>query len=421
MSWYAIDAIDDALDASREFLFPFSLGRWARLALITLFVGGGGGGVNQLSNLQNVGQLPAAPTGPSVPADPAQPLPELGGLAVAIAVVVLLVALGFAFVGATFEFVFVDVIERDHVRVISPFGRQAGNGLRLLGFNLAVTVATLLPLAVAGYLAYFAGGPPGFNGFDALGTTALLAFAAVAVLWLVVSGLVTGLTRTLVVPVMVATGTGVLGGWGRLWPRLRDEWKQTLLYLLMHFFVGIGVGIVGLVLTLLGAIVVGIVGLVVGLAAAAVTHGGNVALGGGIGVLAGAAVAVPLFVVFVALPVGILTATYVRTYELASLAGFDSAFDLLGPYRPEMDDGPGGGDDVGGTGDDFDDGDGFGGVYGTPDDDESGGTNDRGVDDARDDEFGGDDDRFGGPDDSSDGGRGPGDRRTARRVGPSPR
>ena len=384
MSWYAVDAIDDALDASREFLFPFSLGRWARLALITLFVGGGGVG-GQVSNLRNVGQFPTGPSGPSpsIPTDPAPVTPELGGIAILIAAAVLLVFLALAIIGATFEFVFVDAIAEDHVRVLGPFRRQVGNGLRLLAFNVVVGFVTLAPLAVAGYLAYVAGGPAGFNGFDALGTGALIAFVAVAAAWLIVSGLVSGLTRTLVVPVMVATGAGVLGGWRRLWPRLRDEWKQTLVYLLMHFFVGIGVGLVSLLLLLFGGVVVGIVALVVGLAAAAVTHGGNPTLGVDVGLLAGGVTFVPLFFVLVALPVGILTTTYVRTYELASLAGFDRAFDLLGPYRPERRGGPGDGLGGGVTRDDGPD-DGFGGFV--PADDP---TDDRGE-------------------------SGPGDRRTAR-------
>lgn len=349
MSWYAVDAIDDALDASRGFLFPFSLGRWARLALITLFVGGGGVG-GQVSNLQNVGQFPTGPTGPSVPTDPVSTLPELGGLALLIIAVGLLVGFALALVSTTFEFVFVDVIGRDRVRVLRPFARQVGNGLRLLVFNIVVGLVTLAPFAVAGYLLLFAGGPPGFNGFDALldffgsvGTAATAAVVAVAALWLFLSGLVVGLTRTLVVPVMVATGTGVLGGWGRLWPRLRAEWKQTLVYLVTHFFVGIGVGLVGFLLLLFGAVVVGIVALVVGLAVAAATHGGNALLGLDVGLLAGAVVFVPLFLLFAFFPVSVLTTTYVRTYELAAVAGFDRAFDLLGPYRAARRDRPGGG------------------------------------------------------------------------------
>jgi len=32
MSWHAVDAVDDAVEATRRFLFPFSLVRWTKLA-----------------------------------------------------------------------------------------------------------------------------------------------------------------------------------------------------------------------------------------------------------------------------------------------------------------------------------------------------------------------------------------------------
>ena len=37
MSLYAVDAIDDALSATRSFLWPFDRGRWLRLALVVFF------------------------------------------------------------------------------------------------------------------------------------------------------------------------------------------------------------------------------------------------------------------------------------------------------------------------------------------------------------------------------------------------
>ena len=40
MSWHAVDAVDDAVEATRRFLFPFSLVRWAKLAFLVLLMGG---------------------------------------------------------------------------------------------------------------------------------------------------------------------------------------------------------------------------------------------------------------------------------------------------------------------------------------------------------------------------------------------
>jgi hypothetical protein len=39
MSWYAVDALDEAFAETRDLLLPFELGTWLRLAVITAFAG----------------------------------------------------------------------------------------------------------------------------------------------------------------------------------------------------------------------------------------------------------------------------------------------------------------------------------------------------------------------------------------------
>ena len=86
---YAFDDIDDAIDATRAFLWPFDLGRWAKLALVLFFLGGTGGSFNPFGyNFGGTGggpQPPGEPGGPGVPPDV---LPEIGGpeLAVILAI-----------------------------------------------------------------------------------------------------------------------------------------------------------------------------------------------------------------------------------------------------------------------------------------------------------------------------------------------
>ena len=41
MGWHSVDAVDDAVEVTRRFLFPFGLVRWAKLALLVLLMGGG--------------------------------------------------------------------------------------------------------------------------------------------------------------------------------------------------------------------------------------------------------------------------------------------------------------------------------------------------------------------------------------------
>lgn len=54
MTWYAVSAIDDALEATWEFLFPVRGWRWLKLAVVVFFLGGVGGGFNVPSSTRNV-------------------------------------------------------------------------------------------------------------------------------------------------------------------------------------------------------------------------------------------------------------------------------------------------------------------------------------------------------------------------------
>ncbi|QLG26339.1 hypothetical protein HUG10_01735 [Halorarum halophilum] len=383
MSWYAVDAIDDALDATKAFLFPFSLGRWARLALITLFIGGGGGaGVQNTFQFANsAGQYTGSGGGPGRSSGGSFALaplfgdggsPALGTLAqvgppgpgglpfalgfvglLAVAALLLLVLL-FTIATPVLQFVFVEAIATDDVRVRGPFKRNFWKGIRLLVFQIAVSVVFAIPIVAVGAAAFFyAEAGPSSN----LNVPLIVGAVVLFILWVLLFAVVMGLTTQFVVPVMWVDDSGVLAGWSRVWSLVASEKTQTVVYLLMHLLVGIGVSLVTGLLTLVGLIPVGIVAVAVGLAAGAIV-GGTVAtnLGVGVGVVAGLAVGLPLYFVFVFLPLNVLTQTYLRTYQLASLAGFDSRYDTLGPYREDDGDGgnatdaPGGGTGGGGVG-----------------------------------------------------------------------
>ncbi|MFC7068131.1 DUF7544 domain-containing protein [Halobaculum lipolyticum] len=387
MSWHGVDAVDDAIDATRGFLFPVRLGRWARMAVVTLFAGGSSTG-QVANNAANAGTrlagtagsngavgaagaaaslllaLPAlaVAAGPSLPAGlagavplqslPSPPVGALGAVGFLVVAVVLLVGLGLFLVTPAFEFVLVDGIARDELRILRDVRAHFVNGLRLLGFRIGTVAAFVVPPAAVAAAAVLSGVDTSSLASRPL---VLVALGLAVLAYLIVFAFVWRFTVEFVVPAMVADGGGVIDGWRRVWPLLRGQAKQTVVYLVMHFLVGIGVSIVGFVLLLFGLLLVGVVAGVVGLAVGALAGGtGGTELGVGLGVLAGVVVGVPLFVLAVAFPVGILTLTFRRSYELAALGRFSEGLDLLGRYRN------GGGEDVaaalgGGHGDDDDD------------------------------------------------------------------
>lgn len=253
MSWYAIDSVSDAFDESKSLLFPFDLKRWLVLAVITFFVGGASApSFNQSFDAPaQGGEMPGFPAGGPV-GDDIWVLVGLLLLAVLAVVVVLLV------VGAIMEFVFVDVLRSRNVRIRGLFGARTGPGLRLLGFRLALLLVGLfLVLLVAA---------PIYAGVVLAMPVTLLALVVLLPLAIVVGialGVVHDFTTAFVVPLVCERGGGIVATWrSTLWPAVKAEWQQFLLYIVLKwglslvvgFVVGIGLAIVFLpIIILVGA------------------------------------------------------------------------------------------------------------------------------------------------------------------------
>ncbi|MDR5672005.1 putative membrane protein [Halalkaliarchaeum sp. AArc-CO] len=340
MPWYAIDAVDDAIDATRRFLFPFSLVRWVKLAVIVLFIGGGSSASNA-SNVPSAGGEFTLPTGfpadgaapPNGAAPPGDPFltPEL---VIAVAAGIVLLAVLLSIVSTVLEFVFYDALRTNDVLLWGPFKRRFLQGIRLILFQIGVTVLVFAPVALAGYGLYVA--DPAVPSRLAVFVLAGLGLVGVFLLWL----LVLTFTDDFVVPIMVLEDETVLGAWSRFWPTLKGEWVQFLVYLVVYLLLAIGIGIGQSIVTLvLAGIVVAlgaiaglvIVGLLGGLAAAVESVVGLALLG-----------LLVLFVILalavVILPIRILVVTYMTTYQLAVLGGANRSFMLLpGSVLPDPD------------------------------------------------------------------------------------
>ncbi|WP_224268492.1 DUF7544 domain-containing protein [Haloprofundus salinisoli] len=371
MPWYAIDSIDDAIDSTRRFLFPFSLGRWLRLAVIVFFLGAlsTGGTPPNFGGFGNAGDTPTQPQ-PTPSPDPTTGVDPgtLGQIALLVAglfVLLVVLALLFGLVGDVMRFVFLDALRTDDVRIRGPFRRRLGKGVRLFAFKLLLTLAVNVPI-IAGVLLFvlaFAapellsgvGVAPGIvTGLGAIGFVAVFALLAVVS---IVLGLVVGLTNTFVTAVMLVDDVGVVEGWRRFWPTLRGEWKQYLVYLVMRAILGIGVGIVTSIVVAIPGLVIGAITVVVVIAIVSVfgaTLSPATVVLGGLTLLAA-------FVAFliVALPVGIVVQTYFRMYELIVLGRSNPSFALVTIPDDDSDEN---------TGDEFGGGDGPGGPGGVGDD-----------------------------------------------------
>lgn len=341
MTWYAVESVDEAIDATRSFLFPVEAAKWLRLALIAFFVGVGGSGASLISNSVSVpANMPAEPA-PQQPT-PVPPEPSLGALPVdpitiaAIIGAVVLLVLALTLLSETLRLVLYDALRTDTVRIRGPARRRFGQAVRLFGFKLAVNVAFALPFVVIGAAIVL-------TGVD-IGRTALIAgalLAAVVVpLSVIASLLIVRITNEFVTPIMVLTDSGVLAGWRRFWPVLRNDLAQFGVYVVVHFLLllAVSIGQSIIMVVLLG--IIGTVGLLVGMLVVLGVFGGlHAAFASTLGAVAiGVIVLLAVLVaVVVSLPIKIVVLTYVFNYELSVLGAADEDLRLL-PERDGSDD-----------------------------------------------------------------------------------
>ncbi|GAA0276731.1 DUF7544 domain-containing protein [Halobacterium noricense] len=299
MSWYAVESLDEALAETRSLLVPVDVGVWVRLAVITLLAG--------LTPPQTPTISVDVPPQAIVEYGDAFTQPQFVAAALSLLAIAVVVVLLFAVIGAVMEFVLVDALRSQEVRVLAPFRQRLGSGLRLFGFRILVTVAVLLALAAVVAPVILAASAETPLPLLALVVTVPLLFVVAPV-----AALVSEFTTAFVVPLMAEHGDGVLDGWRRLWPTLRAEWREFAVYVLVKIVLLLGAGVV---FSLAGAIVAVPVGIAVFGATLTPVALVAVAIAALVGVVLLAAVSVPVV-------------TALRYHSLCTLAASEAEFTL---------------------------------------------------------------------------------------------
>jgi len=354
MSWYAVEAVDDAVETTRRFLFPFGLVRWAKLALLVLLMGGGA----------NAGvSIPAAPdarlggvpgffggrgagteAGSAAEFDPGVSALLAGTLGdwqiVALAAVTVGALVGLSVVSLSLRLVFYDALRTNRVRLWRPFLERLRQAVGLFAASAVLWLIAAAPIALAVVGGIAAEGSTGWEPVDSFAaavgslsvgaTVAAGLFGAVVVL---LATLALRLTYEFVVPAMVVEGTGVAAGWRRVWHAVRGRWTEVFVYLAVHLFVGIGTAIVeGVAFVIVGSAIAVVAGSALLLAAVPLGGlGALVATTAGAVTVAVVAIAAVVTVVAVTLPVSVVTRSYLIAYEVTTLGGIDPELALLHP------------------------------------------------------------------------------------------
>ncbi|WP_049980905.1 DUF7544 domain-containing protein [Halolamina rubra] len=329
MTLYALQDIDDAIAATRAFLWPFDLGRWVKLAFVAFFLGGTGG----VNPFQFSGSPQGTPTGPTDPGGAPNFRAMIDAISTtewlligAVVGAILLIGLAFAFVGAVMEFVFVESLRRERVAIREYWRGWWWQGGRLFGFRLVVGLLSLLLAggAIVAAVWPLLTGTPGFS--------LPLLFVAIGVAFVVaiVGSLVNGFTTQFVVPVMIAENHNVLAAWRRFWPTLTGQWKQYLAYVVLRFVLAIAVAVVVGVISFVAALVLAIPFVMVGLIGAAALGAAPMV---GWGIILFAVALFVLTLIALSLLVAVPVQTYLRYYALLVLGDTEEAFDLVADRR----------------------------------------------------------------------------------------
>ncbi|KDE59829.1 hypothetical protein EL22_16750 [Halostagnicola sp. A56] len=260
---YAVDDLSDAIDATREFLTPISLGLVLKLALIVFFVsslGFSGPGVpvtdpgmvaddptqtgTQGESQESIQELYEEETGEEFPVDQV--------IAVALVFVAILFGIGliYLFIQAILEFVFIESLRSEEVHVRRYFLENVGRGFRLFVFRV---VLNAIPVAIAGGLLYYQ-----FTGGDVLdqltGATLWGALAA-GIVFVLAYSIILGFTAKFVAPIMLLEDRGVLSAWSRFWATFKANWAEYVVYLVLAW-------IIMLVITITAWFVIAIAGFI---------------------------------------------------------------------------------------------------------------------------------------------------------------
>lgn len=261
MTIYAVDNIDDAVTATREFLLPFTVIRWLKLSLVVFLIGAG-------TNVPTSG-FNAPSSGGQLPSEQ---LPDAGlptalsdGVLIFAGLVlisIVLIALVWEFISSTMEFIFVESLRQGDVTIQRYWSDRWRQGVRLLAFRIAIVVP--LVLLFIGWIAIFltplimGGSPPVTYEIGVLLGLPLLLLAGLTV------ALIGGFTTLFVVPIMILEDSGVLAGWKRLWPSIKAEWIQYLAYAFFHVIMAFALGMLAALVSVVILFVVLLVFLVFG-------------------------------------------------------------------------------------------------------------------------------------------------------------
>jgi hypothetical protein len=319
MALYALSDVGDAFDATRRLLGSASTATWLKLALVTAFIGGTG--MSTGSTQYSAGGTGAEPTTVDIG-------PRVWAIIAAAVVAAIVVGLLLLVVASVFEFVFVECLRTESVRLRAYWRDHWRRGIRLFGFRVFLGLVGIVGAAIlaAPVIWAFLSNQPD-PGIAALVFVVLL---PLFVLFAVVLGIVNGFTTVFVVPIVMLHDGGIVSGWRRLWSSIVANVRQYLAYAVVGFGLTIAAGVLATIATVVLAIALVIPFLIPFAIAAGLFTVSELA---GIAAFVVVAIAFAVCLIAIAALVQVPIQTFLRYYALFVLGDIEPEFDAVPDQR----------------------------------------------------------------------------------------
>lgn len=317
--YFAFSKIDSALDKTKAILWPFNLGIWLRLALISFFAGG----ITAINPFQFTGD-------PSDMGEFNTAMPGMGGfpdltLILLIVFAVVIIALIFGYISAVFQFIFVDCLRTKEFRIRHYFSERAGKGARLFGFDLALSILLIAIIAIV-MIALIAGIMGAASG--AMNIIFFFTMMLAIIIIAIPIALLFMLTIDFVVPIMIAKNCGVIEGWKECWSVMGRGWLQVIIYIIMKFILSIVIMIIMVIIAVIAAIIIAVPFLLAFLATIGLSSGT---------IFSPVAIILLIACIIILIPIVLIISvpfvTYIRMYSLEVLGGIAPEYSMTNIYE----------------------------------------------------------------------------------------
>lgn len=263
-TWHAVEAIDEALEDTKEMLLPLDFSTWTKLAVIAILTGGIGGpnffmpggtgsnydtGHNTGMDGVSTSDMGAMTTGAVTESSSFSTLAT--GFIVLTLIGFILVML---YISSIFEFIYYRSLIDREVSILEYFGENTGRGLGYFTFRIVFSLVVLAALAA-------------FIGAAVLNPLFIIPAVLMAIPLILLVSVFATLVHDFALIEMLKEGSGMVESIENVVSEAQREWKQFGFYVLIKFFIGAAVGlftmffgifsllIIGLPFFILGAVV----------------------------------------------------------------------------------------------------------------------------------------------------------------------